>query len=101
MLGYSGRLTAKYLLGHSQRNTFRLALAARSQSKLEAVNLPFDSAVELWEVDVTNEAELEETISKVSAVINCVGPYWRTETPIVRCARDAAVSNWIKMLMHV
>ncbi|VDB91334.1 unnamed protein product [Peniophora sp. CBMAI 1063] len=87
--GYSGRITAKYLLEHPQRNTFRLALAARTRNKIEAANLPLDSSVQLWEVDVTDEVALEETISKVSVVINCVGPYWRTGTPIVRaCVRQ-------------
>ncbi|VDB91332.1 unnamed protein product [Peniophora sp. CBMAI 1063] len=87
--GYSGRLIAKYLLEHPQRNTFRLALAARSRSKLEAAKLPLDSSVELWEVDLANEAALEETIGKVSVVVNCIGPYWRTGTPIVRaCVRQ-------------
>ncbi|KZV69402.1 NAD-P-binding protein [Peniophora sp. CONT] len=87
--GYSGRITAKYLLEHPQRNTFRLALAARSRSKIEAAKLPLDSSVQLWEVDITDEAALEETIGKVSVVINCVGPYWRTGTPIVRaCVRQ-------------
>ncbi|KZV69400.1 NAD-P-binding protein [Peniophora sp. CONT] len=82
--GYSGRITAKYLLEHPQRNTFRLALAARSRSKIEAAKLPLDSSVQLWEVNIMDEAALEKTISKVSVVINCVGPYWRTGTPIVR-----------------
>ncbi|VDB91338.1 unnamed protein product [Peniophora sp. CBMAI 1063] len=81
--GYSGRITAKYLLEHPQRNTFRLALAARSRSRIEAANLPLDSTVQLWEVNITDKTALEEAISKVSVVINCVGPYWKTGTPIV------------------
>ena len=47
----------------------------------------------MWEVDITNEKALEEIVGKVSVVLNCVGPYWRTGTPIVRYARDSMADS--------
>jgi hypothetical protein len=83
--GYSGRLTARYLLEHPQRHAFTLALAGRSRAKVEAAGLSLDQSVRIWEVDVTKPETIEVAVSQVSVVINCVGPFWRHGSNVVSC----------------
>jgi len=93
--GYTGRLTASYLLKHVSRSSFSLQLAGRSKSKLDALaaelkrdNLSLDG-VEFILIDVTNDGQLERAVKDVRVVINTVGPFWSWGTPVVRaCARN-------------
>ncbi|KAI0316430.1 NAD-P-binding protein [Amylostereum chailletii] len=87
--GYSGRATARYLLSHPERNTFTLALAARSRTKLENSGLKIDENVRVFVFDLTDEAELEAAVRQVKVVVNAAGPYCRTGSPVVSaCARN-------------
>ncbi|KDQ20242.1 hypothetical protein BOTBODRAFT_101389 [Botryobasidium botryosum FD-172 SS1] len=93
--GYSGRLTAAYLLKHPARSTFSLQLAGRSKAKLDALaaQLRADSlsldGVEFVLIDVTNDSQLERAVKDARVVINTVGPFWLWGTPVVRaCARN-------------
>ncbi|KAI0031986.1 Saccharopine dehydrogenase-domain-containing protein [Vararia minispora EC-137] len=86
--GYSGRLTARYLLEHEQRGAFKLALAARTRAKVKSTGLALDESVSIWEVDVTDERSVDEVVQRAAVVIDCVGPFWHYGTNVAKsCAR--------------
>ncbi|KAI0061950.1 NAD-P-binding protein [Artomyces pyxidatus] len=87
--GYCGRLIARYLLTHPERQNFTVALAVRSKSKLSAFKLPIDDSVKIFELDVHDFVPLEAAVKQVKVVINAAGPYWRYGSPVViACARN-------------
>jgi len=90
--GYTGKLIVDYLYKHPQRSSpgFSLALGARSKSRLDelAKTLSLSEDIQLWTVDVNDEASLEQAIRQSKVVINTVGPYWTIGIPVVKfCAR--------------
>jgi len=90
--GFTGRLIARYLVTHPQRGRFTWAIAARSRSKLKALDeeLALSPDVELVELDVTNETDVERVVKTARVVINTVGPFHRYGTPVIRaCVRNA------------
>ena len=86
-IGYTGRLTARYLSQHPQRSSFTLAVAGRSRSKLDALEL--DAGVQVFVVDVTDETAVEELVKQFKVIANTVGPYWRWGTPVVKYVYNA------------
>lgn len=105
--GYSGRLTARYLSQHPQRSSFTLAVAGRSRSKLDALEL--DAGVQVFVVDVTDETAVEELVKQFKVIANTVGPYWRWGTPVVKaCAKHGVhyvdltgETVWIYEIIHL
>jgi short subunit dehydrogenase-like uncharacterized protein len=85
--GHTGKYIVKYLYNHPQRVSpgFTIAAGARSKSKLDALaqSLGSGADLELWNVDVTNELEVEDAVKKSKVVINTVGPFWRWGKPVV------------------
>ncbi|KAK7472278.1 hypothetical protein VKT23_000398 [Stygiomarasmius scandens] len=91
--GVTGRQATRYLASHPefQSSSFTLAIAARSQKKLDALvqeySLP--SSIQKLVVDVTNFEQVEQVVKNAKVVLNTVGPYYRWGTPVVRaCARN-------------
>ena len=85
--GFTGRLVTRYLSMHPQRASFTFAIAARSESKLDALALSLSldpSRVPAIRVDVTQADQLEAAVRMVKIVIDTVGPYWKHGTPVVK-----------------
>lgn len=109
--GFCGRLCTKYLASHPQRSSFKLAIAARSKSKLVALvsELGLDDTVQVVQVDVTNFNELEDAVIQTKVVINTVGPFWQWGTPVVKaCVRHGkhyvdltGESPWIREIINM
>lgn len=89
--GFTGRLIARYLSTHPQRSQFTLGVGGRSIAKLEElaneIRLSEEAAVRVVQVDLKDESALESVVKSASVVINAIGPYFLSGTPIVRlCA---------------
>ena len=93
LAGFTGRLVTRYLNSHRDRQTFTIALAARSHSKLQelAKDLDLNTQLRLLNLDVTNVADVETVVKSAKVVINTVGPYCLFGTPVVRYVRSRDV----------
>ena len=86
--GYTGRLIVRYLYAHQQyRTSFTLAIAGRSQAKLDALikEEKLDDSVQVLTVDVLKPNEIDRAVKDAKVVINTVGPFAKWGTPVVRC----------------
>lgn len=89
--GYTGKLIVQYLESHPQRGQFSLGIAGRSLQKLQILSkeLSLSSDVSIFAFDITSYAEVEGVVQTASVVINCIGPFFKWSTPIVRaCAHN-------------
>ncbi|THV06648.1 hypothetical protein K435DRAFT_960259 [Dendrothele bispora CBS 962.96] len=89
--GVTGRQTTRYLASHPESKSFTLAIAARSQKKLDALVAEYSlpSSIQKFTLDVTNFEQVEALVKNAKVVLNTVGPYYRWGTPVVRaCARN-------------
>ncbi|KAG6863664.1 hypothetical protein C0991_004294 [Blastosporella zonata] len=86
--GFTGRLITRYLAAHPQftQGLFTVAIAARSQSKLQALaqELGLPPSISTLQVDVTDYKSVEAAVQKTRVVINTIGPYWLLGTPVVK-----------------
>ncbi|KAL1735087.1 Saccharopine dehydrogenase-domain-containing protein [Schizophyllum commune] len=85
--GYTGRLIVRYLYAHQQyRTSFTLAIAGRSQAKLDALikEEKLDDSVQVLTVDVLKPDEIDRAVKHAKVVINTVGPFAKWGTPVVR-----------------
>ena len=84
--GFTGKLVAEYLAGLD--SSHRIALAGRSQWKLESVR--DDLGVD-WPVLVADAADpkaLTKLAKSTTALVTTVGPYWKYGLPLVEaCAK--------------
>lgn len=89
--GFVGKLTALYLAGAAPEGT-RVALAGRSQSKLEAVRREMPGAAAEWPLVVADSSKPEDMKSlaeSTQVVATTVGPYYRYGMPLVEACADA------------
>jgi saccharopine dehydrogenase (NAD+, L-glutamate forming) len=100
--GFTGRLAAEYLLGRMRGRETRLALAARSRPKLEAVRrslavaMPGAESAELVLADVSEPRSLAALAADSRVVLTTVGPYLRYgEGLVAACA--AAGSDYVDL----
>lgn len=88
--GFVGRLTAEHLATYAP-DGIRIALAGRSQDKLQQVRSQLPSAASEWPLviaDSADEASLDSMAANTRLVITTVGPYARYGLPLVgACAR--------------
>ncbi|MFJ5861187.1 saccharopine dehydrogenase family protein [Pseudarthrobacter sp. NPDC092439] len=88
--GFVGRLTAAYLAEHAPAG-FRVGLAGRSTSRLEAVRSELPAAAHGWAL-IEADSEDPESIAALAAntrvLFTTVGPYAKHGLPVVEaCAR--------------
>lgn len=87
--GYVGNLIAGYLARSG--SGLRIALAGRSQSRLETVRNSLGGRAKNWPLivaDVGQPSELDAMVTRSRLVLNAVGPYTRYGPPVVAaCAR--------------
>lgn len=95
MPGFTGRLVVEYLTQHPERSSFTLSIAARSRSKLEELKtaLGLEEHIQILQVDVTNLQELEDAVKQARVVINTVGPFQLTGTPVVASVAFSILLN--------
>lgn len=95
--GFTGKLITHYLSTHSQRSQFTLGIGGRSIAKLEKLSTDLSlnrdlrkgDGVRVVQVDLNDETALENVVQSARIIINAIGPYFLSGTPIVRlCARN-------------
>ncbi|PVG01740.1 hypothetical protein CPB86DRAFT_698875 [Serendipita vermifera] len=89
--GYTGTLITEYLERHANRQSFSLGVAGRSLSKLQQLSQKFSttSTTATFTFDVSDYDDICDTVKKATVVINCIGPFSKYSTPIVRaCAEN-------------
>ena len=72
--GFTGRLVAEYLVTHHP--DVSIALAGRSQSKLDAVNKALGTEHPVLLGDAQDQPSLEAIAKQTRVVLTTVGPYW-------------------------
>jgi len=88
--GFTGSLTAEYLVQAQQRDKFSLALAGRSLKKLNVLKrrlkaLGLDCAdVSLVKVNVQQQNSVDNLAAEARVLISAVGPYVEYGEPVVR-----------------
>lgn len=89
--GFVGELTAAHLAHHAPAQV-RIALAGRSQSKLETVRAKLPGAAAEWPLivaDSTDDEALAQMALRARVVITTVGPYAQYGLPLVQaCAQS-------------
>ena len=89
--GFVGKLTALYLAGAAPEGT-RIALAGRSQAKLERVRSELPANAAEWPLIVADSADAEAVAAMAAssrAIATTVGPYYRYGLPLVEACADA------------
>jgi short subunit dehydrogenase-like uncharacterized protein len=91
--GFCGRHAARYILEHPERSKskYSIGLAARSRVKLTSIGLPIDDSVRIFVLNISDEQAIESLVKQAKVVLNCIGPFWRYGTPVVRYVRSAAL----------
>ncbi|MGI8727319.1 MAG: saccharopine dehydrogenase family protein [Solirubrobacterales bacterium] len=88
---FVGKLTAKYLAENAPADA-KIALAGRSQEKLEQVRSNLPGGASEWPLiiaDSTDRDSLERMVAATRAVITTVGPYQEYGMPLVEaCAQS-------------
>src|SRR4051812_33649886 len=88
--GFVGKLTAQYLAGAG--GDARVALAGRSQDKLQAVRETLGESAQSWSLitaDATQPSTLEAMAARAQVVVTTVGPYNRYGLPLVAACAAA------------
>ncbi len=93
--GFTGGLVAKYLATNAPSDA-RIALAGRSQEKLDRVAETLDRSVETMVVDVTNPQSVRTMAEATKVVITTVGPYIFYGEPVV-AACAAAGTDYVDL----
>ena len=89
--GFVGRLVAAYLAEHAPSGT-RIALAGRSQRRLEEVRAGLPAAARDWPIvvaDASDADSLRALAESTTAVASTVGPYLRYGLPLVEACAEA------------
>ena len=93
--GFTGKLTAEYLLRRHGGEDIRIALAGRNAAKLEAVKkelVEIDPAAERFELltgDSHDRASLDALASRAEVVCTTVGPYAKYGADLVAACVEA------------
>lgn len=84
--GFTGKLVAEYLAERGGPET--VALAGRSQSRLEAVRAELGVDWPVITADAADPRALGKLAGSTRAVVTTVGPYWKYGLPLVEaCAK--------------
>src|SRR6478736_4433493 len=88
--GFVGKLTAQYLA--SAGGDARVALAGRSQDKLQAVRETLGESAQSWSLitaDASQPSTLDAMAARTQVVVTTVGPYNRYGLPLVAACAAA------------
>ncbi len=85
--GFTGRLVAEYLAQHAPADV-RIALAGRSEKKLESIRAAVGKDWPVVVVDAADAAGLQQLAERSKVVCTTVGPYAKYGLPLVdACAK--------------
>src|SRR4051812_22783159 len=88
--GFAGRLVAEYLAEHAPAD-LRVALAGRSQKKLEEIRAGLPTRARTWPLVVADAADavaIGKLAQQTRVVCTTVGPYGKYGLPLVEaCAK--------------
>ncbi|KAG8807282.1 hypothetical protein FRC17_004535 [Serendipita sp. 399] len=108
--GYTGQLVTEYLEKHPSRDTFTLGIGGRSFSKLQQLSkdLSLSTNVGIYPFDISDFGSVSEVVQKARVIINCIGPFMKWSTPVVRACASQNVHYvditgeawWIKDLIR-
>jgi short subunit dehydrogenase-like uncharacterized protein len=87
--GFTGRLASQYLTRAGGAEGLRVAIAGRSQAKLEAVQKSCDRKPEILVADSTRPESIDAMVQKTKAVLTFAGPFAIHGEPVV-----AACAKW-------
>lgn len=96
--GYTGKLTAEYLVRNHLASGLRLGLAGRDRDKLEATRRelaaisPAAAELPLIVADSHDERALAAMVAQTRVVCTTVGPYGKYGETLVRCVAEAGRS---------
>ncbi len=85
--GFTGKLVAEYLANRGGPE--RIALAGRSQSKLEGVRDELGVDWPLITADAADPGALRAMAESTTAIVTTVGPYWKYGLPLVEACATA------------
>src|SRR5688500_17824293 len=89
--GFVGRLTAAHLAEHAP-SVVRIALAGRSQERLEEVRASLPHRAAEWPllvVDTTDAAAVADLAGRTRVVVTTVGPYAKLGMPLASACASA------------
>lgn len=89
--GFVGELTARYLAEHAPPGT-RIALAGRSESKLEKIRAQLPPAAADWPLmvaDADSPQSLDAMAARARVVCTTVGPYLKYGEPLLSAVANA------------
>jgi short subunit dehydrogenase-like uncharacterized protein len=92
--GFTGKLTAEYLVQCNDSKRIKLAIAGRSASKLQACKqdllaINADNEIGTIEADSSDYASLLAMASQAKVIITTVGPYLKYGEPLVKACVEA------------
>lgn len=92
--GFTGKLTAEYLVTIENADKLKLAIAGRNSSKLEACKQDLlgknnKAKIETIEADSNDYTSLVNMAAQAKVVITTVGPYLKYGEPLVRACVEA------------
>ncbi|REH39104.1 short subunit dehydrogenase-like uncharacterized protein [Paraperlucidibaca baekdonensis] len=85
---FVGQILSRYLAGQPE-GTLRWAMAARSQTKLDALRAELGVDVPLLIADASDEASLKALCAQTKVIASTVGPYALYGEPLVRACVEA------------
>lgn len=89
--GFAGELTARYLAEHAPAGT-RIALAGRSEAKLEKVRSALPTAAHDWALivaDSESPASLDAMAARTRVLVTTVGPYLKYGEALLSAVANA------------
>src|SRR5262245_62175225 len=89
--GFVGALTAEYLAAHAPAGT-RIALAGRSEAKLEAARAALPDSAAAWPLivaDSDSPASLDAMAARTRVVATTVGPYLKYGEALLSAVANA------------
>ena len=100
--GFAGELTARYLAEHAPPGT-RIALAGRSESKLEQTRAQLPPAAKNWPLivaDSDSPASLDAMAARTRVVATTVGPYLKYGEELISAVANAG-SDYVDLTGEV
>ncbi|KAF8599929.1 NAD(P)-binding protein [Ceratobasidium sp. AG-I] len=88
--GFTGRLVAEYLAGHTRAGELRVALGGRTLSKVQAVANKYPNFQAVY-IDVSEEESIIAAVEKTRVVMNLAGPFWTHGSKVVRACASKGV----------
>lgn len=83
---FQGKFVIQYLAAHPIRAEFSLGIGGRDLQKLETLKkaLPNSANISVFAFDITDHTQVENVVTHAKVIVNCIGPFWKWSTPVVK-----------------